>query len=55
MGPGRGGLTRLVYRNHPFDVVGWDGYLYPFAFSINDFEPIVKKQPARAAAGSRDV
>jgi len=25
---------------HPFDVVGWDGYLYPFAFSIHDFEPI---------------
>ncbi|MFD1536834.1 homogentisate 1,2-dioxygenase [Nonomuraea guangzhouensis] len=42
----RGGLTRLVYRNHPFDVVGWDGYLYPFAFNINDFEPIVKKTHA---------
>ncbi|MEU4232100.1 homogentisate 1,2-dioxygenase domain-containing protein [Nonomuraea sp. NPDC026600] len=41
-----GGLTRLVYRNHPFDVVGWDGYLYPFAFNINDFEPIVKKTHA---------
>jgi homogentisate 1,2-dioxygenase len=42
----RGGLTRLVYRNHPFDVVGWDGCLYPFAFNINDFEPIVKKTHA---------
>ncbi|NRQ36462.1 homogentisate 1,2-dioxygenase [Nonomuraea sp. NN258] len=42
----RGGLTRLVYRNHPFDVVGWDGYLYPYAFNINDFEPIVKKTHA---------
>ncbi|NJP93743.1 homogentisate 1,2-dioxygenase [Nonomuraea sp. FMUSA5-5] len=42
----RGGLTRLVYRNHPFDVVGWDGYLYPFAFNIEDFEPIVKKTHA---------
>ena len=28
------------YQNHPFDVVGWDGYLYPYAFSIHDFEPI---------------
>ncbi|MEW9553752.1 homogentisate 1,2-dioxygenase [Nonomuraea sp. NPDC050783] len=42
----RGGLTRLVYRHHPFDVVGWDGYLYPFAFNINDFEPVVKKTHA---------
>jgi len=36
-----GGLTRYVYANHPFDVVGWDGCLYPWAFSIHDFEPIV--------------
>jgi homogentisate 1,2-dioxygenase len=28
------------YQTHPFDAVGWDGYLYPFAFSIYDFEPI---------------
>lgn len=28
------------YQNHPFDIVGWDGYVYPFAFSIHDFEPI---------------
>jgi homogentisate 1,2-dioxygenase len=28
------------YLNHPFDVVGWDGYLYPYAFSIHNFEPI---------------
>jgi homogentisate 1,2-dioxygenase len=32
--------TRHVYANHPFDVVGWDGHLYPWAFSIHDFEPI---------------
>ncbi|MBX6169541.1 MAG: homogentisate 1,2-dioxygenase [Thermobispora bispora] len=38
----RGGLTRLTYAHHPFDVVGWDGYLYPYAFNIRDFEPIVK-------------
>lgn len=29
-----------VYGTHPFDLVGWDGYLYPYAFSIHDFEPI---------------
>jgi homogentisate 1,2-dioxygenase len=28
------------YKNHPFDVVGWDGYHYPYALSIHDFEPI---------------
>lgn len=27
--------------HHPFDVVGWDGYLYPYAFNIKDFQPIV--------------
>jgi homogentisate 1,2-dioxygenase len=32
--------TRLVYAEHPFDVVGWDGCLYPFTFSVHDFEPI---------------
>jgi homogentisate 1,2-dioxygenase len=37
----RAGLTRYVYANHPFDVVGWDGCLYPWALSIHDFEPIV--------------
>jgi homogentisate 1,2-dioxygenase len=36
----RGGLTRYTYRNHPFDVVGWAGCLYPFALSIHDFEPL---------------
>ncbi len=34
------GLTRFVYAKHPFDVVGWDGCLYPYVFSIHDFEPI---------------
>jgi homogentisate 1,2-dioxygenase len=36
----RRGWTRYVYAHHPFDVVGWDGCLYPWAFSIHDFEPI---------------
>ncbi len=37
----RGGSTRYTYAHHPFDVVGWDGALYPYAFNIADFEPIV--------------
>lgn len=37
----RAGFTRHVQRDHPFDVVGWDGCLYPWALSIHDFEPIV--------------
>jgi homogentisate 1,2-dioxygenase len=40
------GLTRLTYAYHPFDVVGWDGCLYPYAFNIADFEPIVKRTHA---------
>lgn len=34
-------LTEAVLAHHPFDVVGWDGYYYPWAFSIHDFEPKV--------------
>jgi homogentisate 1,2-dioxygenase len=33
-------LHELVYASHPFDVVGYDGYNFPYAFSIHDFEPI---------------
>jgi homogentisate 1,2-dioxygenase len=36
----RQGSTRFTYAHHPFDVVGWDGCLYPWAFNISDFEPI---------------
>ena len=35
------GLTDLTLDHHPCDVVGWDGYFYPWAFNIHDFEPIV--------------
>ena len=35
-----GMLYPIHYAGHPFDVVGWDGCCYPFAFSIHDFEPI---------------
>jgi len=33
-------MHQLIYASHPFDIVGWDGYNYPYAFSIHDFEPI---------------
>lgn len=33
-------MFEMVYASHPFDVVGYDGYNYPYAFSIHDFEPI---------------
>ncbi|UFH56719.1 homogentisate 1,2-dioxygenase [Spirosoma sp. KNUC1025] len=36
----QGALHSLVFASHPFDVVGWDGYNYPYGFSIFNFEPI---------------
>ena len=36
----QGCLHELVYATHPFDVVGWDGYNFPYGFSIHNFEPI---------------
>lgn len=36
----KGVLYNIHYASHPFDVVGWDGCCYPYAFSIHDFEPI---------------
>lgn len=36
----KGRMYGIHYAHHPFDVVGWDGCCYPFAFSIHDFEPI---------------
>ena len=36
----RGGYQRFGLDYHPFDVVGWDGYVYPYTFNIADFEPI---------------
>ena len=33
-------IHEYVYASHPFDVVGYDGYNFPYAFSIHDFEPI---------------
>ncbi|AUG80762.1 homogentisate 1,2-dioxygenase [Kitasatospora sp. MMS16-BH015] len=41
-GSGPGGVvgTRYTVPHHPFDVVGWDGCLYPYAFNVSDYEPI---------------
>lgn len=36
----QGMMFPYVVDNHPYDIVGWDGYFYPFAFSIHEFEPI---------------
>lgn len=33
-------VHQYIYASHPFSVVGWDGYNYPYKFSIHDFEPI---------------
>ncbi len=41
-GAGPGGVvgTVFTYPFHPFDVIGWDGCLYPYVFNVSDFEPI---------------
>lgn len=36
----QGFLHHYIYDHSPLDLVGWDGFLWPYAFSINDFEPI---------------
>lgn len=33
-------LTRITMPHHPFDVVGWDGFVYPYTFNVWDFEPM---------------
>jgi homogentisate 1,2-dioxygenase len=35
--------SRLTYDTHPFDVVGWDGCLYPYTFNLEDYMPITGK------------
>ena len=51
----RGGYQTYVHDFHPFDVVGWDGYLFPWTFSIHDFEPITGRihMPRRRTRRSR--
>jgi len=36
----QGIVHQMVYASHPFDIVGWDGYNFPYGFSIHNFEPI---------------
>lgn len=44
-GAGENGLSGTIHTlpDHPFDVVGWDGCLYPYVFNINDYMPITGK------------
>ena len=37
------GIQTYIYEHHPFDIVGWDGYYFPYIFNINDFMPITGK------------
>jgi homogentisate 1,2-dioxygenase len=39
----RGRRATYVVENHPFDLIGWDGYCYPYAFNIDDYAPITGK------------
>jgi homogentisate 1,2-dioxygenase len=39
----RNGIQDITIANHPYDLVGWDGYYYPWIFNIKDFMPIVGK------------
>ena len=32
------GLQEMCYNHHPFDLVGWDGYYFPWKLNINDFD-----------------
>ncbi len=36
----QGKIYEMLYPTHPFDVIGWDGYNFPYGFSIHNFEPI---------------
>ena len=46
-------ITAYHYRHHPFDVVGWDGYLWPFRFDIADFQPITGASISRRRSTRR--
>ena len=37
------GIQTYRYQHHPFDIVGWDGYYFPYVFNINDFMPVTGK------------
>jgi homogentisate 1,2-dioxygenase len=44
-----GRMTRHILDHHPLDVVGWDGYLYPYALNIEDFRADHRPHPPAAA------
>jgi homogentisate 1,2-dioxygenase len=54
----RSRITAYHYTHHPFDLVGWDGYLWPFMFNIGDFEPITGRvhqpPPVHQTFGARN-
>lgn len=56
-GNGSSGIAGTVFvtPSHPFDVVGWDGCLYPYVFNIRDYEPITGRihQPPPPTRSSR--
>jgi homogentisate 1,2-dioxygenase len=37
------GFVNYYYGWHPFDLIGWDGYLYPYAINMRDFEPVTRR------------
>lgn len=39
----RNRMFEFKLPHHPFDVVGWDGFLYPYAFNIKEYAPKVGK------------
>ena len=39
----KNGIQTYGYQQHPFDLIGWDGYYFPYIFNINDFMPITGK------------
>ncbi len=39
----RNGIQKYIYEHHPFDLVGWDGFYFPYILNIHDFMPITGK------------
>ena len=46
-------ISRFIHGHHPLDVVGWDGHLWPYAFNIEDFEPIHGSGPPNRRRSTR--
>ena len=39
-----GGIQSYIYSYHPFDLIGWDGYYFPYILNINNFMPITSNR-----------